>query len=45
MKGATIGDNSVVGNGSIVSKSIPANVVAAGIPAKVIRELKLQSEN
>ncbi len=40
LKGVTIGDNSVVGSGSIVAKSIPANVVVAGIPAKVIRELK-----
>lgn len=39
LKGVTIGENSVVANGSIVSSSIPANVIAAGIPAKVIRNL------
>jgi len=38
-KGVTIGENTLVAAGSIVTKSLPANVVAAGIPAKVIREL------
>ena len=38
--GVTIGDNSVIGAGSVVTKSIPANCVAAGNPARVIRELK-----
>jgi acetyltransferase-like isoleucine patch superfamily enzyme len=37
--GITIGDNSVIGSGSIVTKDIPANVVAAGNPCKVIREI------
>jgi maltose O-acetyltransferase len=36
LKGVTIGDNSVIANGSVVTKSIPANVIAGGIPAKVI---------
>ena len=39
LKGVTIGDNSVIGNGSVVTKNIPKNVVAAGNPAKVIRNL------
>ncbi len=37
--GVTIGENSVIGAGSVVTKSIPANVVAAGNPCKVIRKL------
>ncbi len=37
LKGVTIGENSVIGAGSIVTTSIPRNVVAAGQPAKVIR--------
>jgi acetyltransferase-like isoleucine patch superfamily enzyme len=37
--GVRIGENSVIGTGSIVTKNIPANVIAAGIPAKVIRNL------
>lgn len=39
LKGVTIGENSVIANGSIVSSSIPANVIAAGVPAKIIRTL------
>ncbi|GEP50708.1 hypothetical protein FNO01nite_13800 [Flavobacterium noncentrifugens] len=39
LKGVTIGDNSVIGIGSVVTKSIPENVVAAGNPARVIRNL------
>ena len=39
MKGVTIGENSVIGANSIITKDIPANVVAAGNPCKVIREL------
>lgn len=37
--GITIGDNTVIGSGSVVTKDIPANVVAAGNPCKVIREI------
>lgn len=38
-QGVTIGKNSVIGSGSVVTKSIPANVVAAGVPCKVIRPI------
>lgn len=38
-KGVTIGDNSVIGAGSVVTSDIPANVVAAGNPARVVKEL------
>jgi acetyltransferase-like isoleucine patch superfamily enzyme len=38
LKGVTIGNNSVIGIGSLVNKDVPANCVAAGTPAKVIRE-------
>ncbi len=38
-KGVTIGDDTVVGAGSLVVSSLPARVIAAGAPAKVIREL------
>lgn len=37
--GVTIGDNSVIGAGSVVTKDVPANVVAAGNPCRVIRAL------
>lgn len=42
LKGVHIGRNSLVGAGSVVTKDIPANVVAAGNPCKVIRELDEQ---
>jgi acetyltransferase-like isoleucine patch superfamily enzyme/glycosyltransferase involved in cell wall biosynthesis len=37
LKGVTIGDNAVIGAGSVVTKDVPANCLAAGVPAKVIR--------
>lgn len=39
LPGVTIGDNSVIAAGSIVNRDIPANVIAAGNPCKVIREI------
>ncbi|MEZ8226592.1 sugar O-acetyltransferase [Vibrio splendidus] len=39
LPGVTIGENSVIGAGSIVTKDIPANVVAVGNPCKVVREI------
>ena len=39
LPGVTIGDNSVIGAGSVVTKDIPANVVAVGNPCRVIREI------
>jgi acetyltransferase-like isoleucine patch superfamily enzyme len=37
LPGVTIGNNVVIGAGSVVTKNIPDNVVAAGVPAKVIK--------
>lgn len=39
-KGVNIGDNVVIGANSVVTKDIPSNSLAAGIPAKVIRILE-----
>lgn len=39
MPGVTIGEGSVIGAGAVVTKNIPAWCVAAGVPAKVIKEL------
>jgi len=39
LKGVSIGVNSVVASGSIVSSSVPDNVVVGGIPAKIIKQL------
>lgn len=37
--GVTIGENSIIGAGSVVTKDIPPNVVAAGVPCGVIRPI------
>ncbi|MCI5822580.1 MAG: sugar O-acetyltransferase [Pararoseburia sp.] len=37
--GVTIGENAVIGAGSVVTKDIPANVVAVGNPCRVLREI------
>ncbi len=37
LRGVTIGDNSVVGTNSVVTKDLPANAVAAGVPTRVVR--------
>lgn len=39
LPGVTIGDNTVIGAGSVVTKDIPANVIAVGNPCKVVREI------
>lgn len=39
LAGVTIGENSVIGAGSVVTKDIPANVVAVGNPCRVIEEI------
>ena len=43
LKGVTIGENSVIAAGSVVTKSVPANVVVAGNPAVVVKELSTSS--
>ena len=39
MPGVSIGNNAVIGAGSVVTKDIPANVIAVGNPCEVIREI------
>lgn len=43
LPGVRIGDNSIIGAGSVVIKDIPANVVAVGNPCKVIKHLDTNS--
>jgi acetyltransferase-like isoleucine patch superfamily enzyme len=39
LKGVTVGENAVIGAGSIITSDIPANVIAAGNPCRVIKDL------
>jgi maltose O-acetyltransferase len=40
LPGVTIGDGTTIGAGSVVTKSIPSNVLAVGNPCRIIRTLK-----
>lgn len=40
LRGVTVGENSVVAAGSVVTKSVPPRVVVAGVPARVIRTIR-----
>lgn len=44
LKGVTIGENSIVAANAVVVKDVPANVVVAGNPAKVVKQLDPQKE-
>ncbi|HSI79528.1 MAG TPA: acyltransferase [Solirubrobacterales bacterium] len=37
LRGVSVGDNSIVGTNSVVTKDVPANAVVAGVPARIIR--------
>lgn len=40
LPGVTIGDNTVVGSGAVVNRDLPADVVAVGNPARVVRSVE-----
>ena len=43
LPGVTIGEGSIVASGSVVTKDIPSNVLAGGVPAKVIKKFKIDN--
>lgn len=45
LKGVTIGRNSVIGAGAVVTRDVPANAIAAGNPARVVKDLDLISRS
>ena len=40
LPGVTIGDNTVIGAGSVVTKNLPSDCVAVGVPARVVKTIK-----
>ena len=38
--GITVGENSIIGAGAVVTKDVPPNTVAAGVPAKIMKKLE-----
>ena len=44
LSGVTIGDNTVIGAGSVVTRDIPVNVVAVGSPCRVMRPIDEMDE-
>lgn len=44
MPGVHIGDNTIIGSGSVVTKDIPSDVIAAGNPCKVIRNITTEDK-
>lgn len=40
LPGVTVGENSIIAAGAVVSKDVPDNVIVGGIPAKIIKEIK-----
>lgn len=40
LPGVTIGENAIVGAGAVVTKDVPANTIAVGNPARVVRKVK-----
>ena len=44
LPGVTIGEGAIIAAGAVVTKDVSANMIAAGVPAKVIRKIKKYDE-
>ena len=44
-QGVTVGENSVVAAGAVVTKDVPPNVIVAGVPARIIRKIEKEGKN
>ena len=44
LPGVSIGENTIIGTNSVVTKSFPSNVIIAGVPAKIIKIIKIINE-
>lgn len=43
--GVTIGDNSIIGTDAVVTKDVPCNTIAAGVPAKMMKSIHFPDGN
>ena len=44
LQGVTIGDGVIIGANAVVTRDVPENTVAAGVPAKIIRKIEVENE-
>ncbi|HSV14851.1 MAG TPA: acyltransferase, partial [Tepidisphaeraceae bacterium] len=44
LKGVTIGQRTIIGAGSVVTRDLPPNVIAVGVPARVVRQREASDE-